>query len=354
MSTFGKWIESNIGFKALASAGAVAMASYYFYYHYLINKAADTIVPYTIPSNFDESQRKGEIRVKSLFVYPIKSCKGVQVDKIALDQYGVVNDRRFLLTHNNRFITQRVYPNMAHIEPQFSQDGKELIVTAPGMDRELRVPLDPAQLGGQQVDVVIWKDTTTAIDCGEEANKWFSEYFGKDIKMVTIGEGYKRRIEKQFFEALNYQDQSEQDKDKLQTSFCDGAHIHILSEASIARLNSLIRATRHQKHEKQEADLTVQTFRPNVLVENAFADEEDSWSTFDISGTTFKRVEHTPRCKLTTVDPNKGVIDIYGDNEPIRTLRQFKNINGQPVFGIVCIHEQDGRTISIGDTIKKL
>jgi len=358
MSTFNKWIESNIGLKAFATAGAVVMASYYFYYHYLIPKVEDKVVPYSIPT-IDTSSRVGDVHVKKLFIYPIKSCKGVEVKSITMDKYGIVNDRRWLLTHNNRFITQRVYPEMAHITPHITDDGKELVISAPGMDKDLHVPIAINQSGDNKVDVVIWKDTVSAIDCGEEAKQWFTKYFGKEIKLVTIptDDSYFRRIEKTFIDALKYQDLPEEEKNKLQASFVDGGHIHILSEASISKLNSLIRKNREEKGEKQEADLTYLSFRPNILVENAFADEEDTWDTLSISNVLLKRVEHTPRCKLTTVEPNKGVIDIYGDSEPLRSLKRFRNLNGQPVFGIVCIHEDknnNGNIISVNDTIKKL
>jgi hypothetical protein len=46
--------------------------------------------------------------VHRLFVYPIKSCCGVEVKEITIDKRGVVNDRRWMLIDdNNVFVTIR-------------------------------------------------------------------------------------------------------------------------------------------------------------------------------------------------------------------------------------------------------
>ncbi|KAF2070644.1 hypothetical protein CYY_008038 [Polysphondylium violaceum] len=353
MSGFVNWVEGNIGLKALISAGAVCVASYYYYYHYLVNKTP-SVVNY-VPPNYDSSQRNGPIRVKALYVYPIKSCVGVPVKSITLDKFGIVNDRRWMLVHNGRFMTQRNHPEMSQIVPEFSLDGKTLIIKSAKMPNDLHVPMDPQ--GGEKVKVTVWSDLVDAFDCGEQAHQWFSEFFGKDVRLVAMADDYKRRMKAYYFDNLNYQNLSDQEKDKYQTSFCDSSHVMVLAENSIVELNKLIHKTRQEKGEKQQPETTVANYRPNVLLnDSCFPFEEDSWKDLTISNVILKRVEHTPRCKFTTVDPNKGVIDPYGDNEPLRTMNRYKSLNGKPVFGILCIHEENagGDTISIGDIVEKL
>ena len=55
------------------------------------------------------------ITVGDLFYYPIKSCAGVKVEKLSLDDFGPTFDRRFMLVdfENGRFITQRDFPVMS-------------------------------------------------------------------------------------------------------------------------------------------------------------------------------------------------------------------------------------------------
>jgi len=357
MSGFIGWVESNIGLKALIGAGAICMASYYYYYHYLVNKTStDTVVNY-VPPTYDTSKRNGAIRVKNLYVYPIKSCVGVPVKSITLDKFGIVNDRRWMLVHNNRFMTQRTHPEMSQIVPEFSLDGKTLIIKSSKMSNDLHVPMEHDESDkSKHVKVTVWSDQVDSIDCGEQAHQWFSEFFGKDVRLVAMADDYKRRMKSYYFDNLNYQNLSEEEKDKYQTSFCDSSHVMILGESSIEELNKLIHKTRQEKGEKQQPETTVANYRPNVLLCSSFPFEEDSWADLSISNVILKRVEHTPRCKFTTVDPNKGVLDPYGDNEPLRTMNRYKSLNGKPIFGILCIHEENagGDTISIGDVVEKL
>ena len=37
------------------------------------------------------------IKIKDLFVYPIKSCKGIRVNEIELSQTGFLGDRNWML-----------------------------------------------------------------------------------------------------------------------------------------------------------------------------------------------------------------------------------------------------------------
>ena len=82
-----------------------------------------------------------------LFVFPIKSCAGTEVQAVTYDRFGITDDRRFLiarLSENNRskgrVLTQKECPTMCLIRPSFSADKQYLLLDAPDM-HTLRVPL---------------------------------------------------------------------------------------------------------------------------------------------------------------------------------------------------------------------
>ncbi|MGW8370532.1 MAG: MOSC N-terminal beta barrel domain-containing protein, partial [Gammaproteobacteria bacterium] len=48
------------------------------------------------------------VRVSRIFVYPIKSCRGIEVSSAAVRTRGFANDRRYMLVDaRGRFLTQR-------------------------------------------------------------------------------------------------------------------------------------------------------------------------------------------------------------------------------------------------------
>ena len=61
------------------------------------------------------------MHISRLFIYPVKSCAGVEVDALHFDSSGPVGDRRFVITTPaGDFLTQRELPEMARIQPKLA------------------------------------------------------------------------------------------------------------------------------------------------------------------------------------------------------------------------------------------
>jgi hypothetical protein len=57
--------------------------------------------------------------ISRLYVYPVKSCAGVQVQDVLLTETGLEFDRAWMVVDaKGRFLTQRELPRMALIKPQ--------------------------------------------------------------------------------------------------------------------------------------------------------------------------------------------------------------------------------------------
>jgi hypothetical protein len=64
------------------------------------------------------NNQKKKILIKSLYIYPIKSCKGIKVSSALVTPRGFQYDRQYMLvTADGQFITQRKCAKMALIAP---------------------------------------------------------------------------------------------------------------------------------------------------------------------------------------------------------------------------------------------
>ena len=95
-------------------------------------------------------------RVTGLNVFPIKSCKSVQVAEIEFDEFGVAGDRRFMMmTSKGHLLSQHSgYPILATVMANFVvENGKRLLcASAPSMSWDLK--FEPV-LEGPRVDAYV-------------------------------------------------------------------------------------------------------------------------------------------------------------------------------------------------------
>ena len=70
--------------------------------------------------------------VSALYVYPLKSARGVALDTMELDDHGARDDRRWMaVDENGRVLSQRSVPALALLQPCLMPAG--LLLSAPGM-----------------------------------------------------------------------------------------------------------------------------------------------------------------------------------------------------------------------------
>src|SRR5437764_155654 len=102
--------------------------------------------------------------IAALFIYPVKSCRGVPLGAARVTERGFEHDREWMIVDTaGRFLTQREIPALAMIVPALS--ASSLLLTAPGRE-PLDVPLDQS---GAAKTVTVWRDSLPAIDQGSAA-----------------------------------------------------------------------------------------------------------------------------------------------------------------------------------------
>ena len=115
------------------------------------------------------SGRPVDLRLTGLRRYPVKSCRGEDLDEAEVEPWGLTGDRRWMLVDpTGEVVTAREANRLVLVTPEITDRGLRL--TSPGspdlvVDRPESGPL---------VDVEIWDDRLQARVADETAGDWFS------------------------------------------------------------------------------------------------------------------------------------------------------------------------------------
>ncbi|CAM2184436.1 MOSC domain-containing protein [Paraburkholderia sacchari] len=256
--------------------------------------------------------------IRALFVYPVKSCGAIALDRAQLDATGLPWDRHWMVVdENGRFVSQREIAAMARIVPAFVEGGVRLTTT--DLDAPLDLSFTPR--GNEaRMQVTVWKDSFEALDEGDEAARWFSQALGVAVRLVRFAPEVTRLASKQW---TNGED--------VPTQFADGFPLLVASEASLADLNARLAA-------KGAAPVPMSRFRPNIVVDGVDAFDEDFIDTLSIDGggIVLRFAKPCARCPITTIDQRTGERDAQWPAEPLDTLAAFRadpRVDGGLTFG---------------------
>jgi len=266
------------------------------------------------------------ITISNLTYFPIKACRGFDVDSSLLEHMGLKNDRRMMVvTPEGNFLTQREHPRLALVTPTL-KDGT-VTLSAPDFD-SMRFNV---QTSGASLGVNIWKSRDVpAVDQGAETAQWFSDWLGAPVRLVHIADGFQRRLNPKY--AVNADDH---------TGFADGYPVLIVSEESLADLNSRL-----------ETPVPMNRFRPNIVVKGCEPFAEDTWKRIRVGEVEMAVVKPCPRCVVTTIDKET----LGKSKEPLKTLNTFRKQAraeqgrsvGGAMFGQNVIPLNEGR-LRVGD-----
>jgi len=263
------------------------------------------------------------ITLYKLIYYPIKACRGHEVDAANVERMGLEDDRRMMVvTPDGHFLTQREYPKLALVTPSIF--GEELILTTPGMDTISLL----IRKTGQTVPVDIWHSCgVEAVDQGDQAAEWFSAHLGVSVRLVHIADGYLRTLNEKY--AVNADDH---------TGFADGYPILLASQESLDDLNALL-----------DFPVPMNRFRPNVVVQGCEPFAEDKWRRIRIGEAEMVIVKPCARCVVTTIDRET----LAKTKEPLKTLASYRTQKGGAMFGQNVIPLNEGK-LEIGMNVKIL
>jgi uncharacterized protein YcbX len=250
------------------------------------------------------------MKLSRLFLYPVKSLAGLEIQDAEVDDFGITHDRRWLVVdQQGTALTQRDHACMALIRPALVGDSLQL--NAPG-----RAALIVESAEGPSRQVTVWDDTMTAQDAGDLAAEWLSDFLERSARLVYMPNDTFRRVNPLY---------SPSDR---RVSFADAFPFLLLSQESMDELNRRL-----------EQPLGIERFRPNIVISGApEPHSEDGWRTVQIGELLFELVKPCDRCAVPTIDPLTG----QRGKEPTRTLATYRRRNGKVYFGQNAIHHAPG------------
>ncbi|VFQ59862.1 unnamed protein product [Cuscuta campestris] len=299
----------------------------------------------------EECEEEEAGKVESIWIYPIKSCRYISVSEAAFSSTGFRWDRLWLVVNSSgRGVTQRVHPKLALVEVElpaeaFREDWEPqsdsfLEIRAAGMNDVLKVPLiEPCSVSD---GIALWNWTGSALDEGDEAAEWFTQYLGQPTRLVRFHEASASRPVPVDKYASDHK-----------IKFNDAYPVLLASQKSLDALN-----------EKLEEPVSMNRFRPNIIVDGCEPFAEDLWKKIKINGLKFNAAQLCERCKVPRVNQETGELG----SEPTQTLMKFRSTEslrsdnkppGKVYFGQLLVSSDRSlqakrKAIKVGDPVYAL
>lgn len=266
------------------------------------------------------------MQVSDLYIYPLKSARGIRLAASDIDAFGLPGDRRAMVVDpSGHFITQREMPVLARIDVQpagdafrLSMDGKPEVIATPQDTR---------------IDVDVWKTIVSAAIADDAANGALSEWVERPVKLAFFDKHSRRVASEEWAEG------------ETPVTFTDGFQILVTTTGSLKALNDDLVA-------HGDGTIGMERFRPNIVIDCDEPWQEDRWAAIEIDGVRLDLVKPCARCIMTTQDQLSGSRAVPNPMPAMGRLRMSadRRVPG-PLFGWNAVPRGEGR-IAIGANVK--
>uniref|UniRef100_A0A336M3F5 Molybdenum cofactor sulfurase n=1 Tax=Culicoides sonorensis TaxID=179676 RepID=A0A336M3F5_CULSO len=268
------------------------------------------------------------IKLKSIHIYPIKSCGAFKTTKWPLTQRGLKYDREWLIVRDNGVaLTQKQEPKMCLIKPIITD--KYLILSFP--EREsIQIPLNYSinvknLLNTSLCQSKVCNDNIQGVDCGDEIGEWLSDALNTDgLRLIRQHSSSKRFLKqpKSSSDTIN--------NIKKEVALANKSQLLVLNSTSIKWLA-------HQVNDWHEIDFdddqilenVIDRFRGNLIIETSHELEENKIIQLRTqNGLLLETDGPCTRCQMICIDQSSG----EKTAEPLRTL--IRALEGKMRFGV--------------------
>jgi len=262
-----------------------------------------------------------QIKLQDIYIYPIKSCAGIRVNRWPVTQKGLMYDRQWMIIdQNGQFLSQRKLPQMALIQPTVLD--QQLVLSAPEME-EIQFSIEKVDTSEVVIQANIWQDQCRVKPVSNELDQWLSEFLKINCRLVYQDQNDIHQVDQHYA------------KPQDQVYFSDGFPFLIISENSLADLIS-----------RMPYKISMLRFRPNLVISGSPSFAEDHWQEIEIGEISFRLPKPCSRCPIPNIDPKTG----KSSKETIKTLNQYRRFNNQVYFGQNALHNVSGQ-LSIDDPV---
>ncbi|RVX68600.1 hypothetical protein B0A52_07027 [Exophiala mesophila] len=292
------------------------------------------------------------IKVTGIWIYPVKSCRGIQVQSADIDEFGLKYDRIYMIVEPirktpGRFksMSQKRYPKMAKlhqsIRPSHGAGKGTVTVTDSDTGSSIELPLQPLTDMSRVLptELPFIPEDTNMLDMGDSYTDFFTSFMGKSCRLVY--RDANRVVHGNPLERWDMDWSGFLWPRQIVTACTDNAPIHFVTEESLSTLST-------------EMGITVSPdrFRPSFILKGIAEpwDEED-WKLIHVEGVgRISVTSRQPRCQIPNVNPEAGKIDRLC--QPTSWLKRNHQSDPSPVwgqsaiFGMMATHHKPGKSVS--------
>ncbi|KAJ1260323.1 hypothetical protein BS78_10G223400 [Paspalum vaginatum] len=292
---------------------------------YLVNMNTLNLVDYW------SQQAVSDIRLKSITVYPVKSCQGFSVQSWPLTTGGLKYDREWLLQGSGGdILTQKKVPELSSIRTLIDLELGKLFLESPKCKDKLQISL-LENLTHLSAEVDVYGQRYEVQSYGDKVNSWFSEAIGRPCTFMRCSSSkYRSCTTKGRGDRL-----CRDTKSKL--SFVNEGQLLLVSEESISDLNS--RLSSNNGNGKHRLSVDAIRFRPNIVVSGSTPYNEDNWKRLHIGEAYFTSMGGCNRCQMINLYQSSG--QVFKSKEPLATLASYRRQKGKILFGVLLNYEDN-------------
>ncbi|XP_027356558.1 molybdenum cofactor sulfurase isoform X2 [Abrus precatorius] len=267
--------------------------------------------------------------LKSITIYPIKSCGGFSARSWPLSINGLKHDRQWILKSlTGEVLTQKKVPEMCYISTSIDLSLGMLYVESPCCKEKLQIRLESDVYDGAIVDVELYGQRYKAYSYNSEIDAWFSEAVGKPCTLLR----YSNSNQDSVLNKINGAARCRDTKNKL--NFANEGQFLLVSEESVSDLNKRLSSNVQNGTSRAMVQVSASRFRPNLVVSGGQPYAEDGWRYIRIGNKYFNSLGGCNRCQMINLALNAG--QVQKSNEPLATLASYRRVKqGKILFGIL-------------------
>ncbi|KAM3193732.1 hypothetical protein ACQJBY_070393 [Aegilops geniculata] len=270
-----------------------------------------------------------DVRLKSIIIYPVKSCQGFSVQSWPLAAGGLKYDREWLLQGSGgEILTQKKVPELASIRTLINLELGKLFVESPKRKDKLQISL-LENLTHLTAEVDVYGQRYEVESYDEKVNTWFSEAIGRHCTFMRCSSS-----KNSFCTSTGKNGRLCRDT-RSKLSFVNEGQLLLISEESVSDLNS--RLSSSNGNGKQHVLVDAMRFRPNIVISGSTPYREDSWKRLHIGDAYFTSMGGCNRCQMINLHQNAG--QVIKSKEPLATLASYRREKGKILFGVLLNYE---------------
>lgn len=294
------------------------------------------------------------MRIEEIYLFPVKSLRGIKVKEAKVLKHGLQYDRIYMLAlptadpKTVRFVTQREEPKLVKVSQRI--EGDWIILHNDETGKELKLPADPSDRFKDLnvVNVDVWGGNVESYDIGSTI-QGFSEFWAgllgpKYDGLTILARKTSRPLDPTRFkpEDLSTMDYTPE------TTFQDGSPANLICTASLETLQLRVNV------QTEGIELSAENFRPNLVVATEDPFEEDDWDKIKIGEDLWIITDLCRRCQMPTVNVENG--EFEKSKQPTRALNQFRKVHykhpSDPCFGMELYPSKCGQSVRVGDVVE--